>query len=112
MYFFKYRGIASGFIYAGAGVFGLACPSLIDMSLKAVDWRWTLRIVALFIFVFCLGSSFVIRPRHSTDDTRSHTSLNRKDFAFLKNRRFLIMAGAVLFQGLGFFVPNLFLQCK
>ncbi|KAI8580021.1 hypothetical protein K450DRAFT_238980 [Umbelopsis ramanniana AG] len=110
IYFFKYRGIASGFIYAGAGVFGLACPTLIDMSLKSIDWRWTLRIVALFVLVFCLGSSFVIRPRHSTDDARSYASLSRKDFAFIKNKRFLIMAGAVLFQGLGFFVPNLFIQ--
>lgn len=112
IYFFKYRGIASGFIYAGAGVFGLACPTLIDMSLKSIDWRWTLRIVALFVLVFCLGSSFVIRPRHSTDDARSYASLSRKDFAFIKNKRFLIMAGAVLFQGLGFFVPNLFIQRK
>ncbi|KAG2181836.1 hypothetical protein INT44_008652 [Umbelopsis vinacea] len=99
-----------GFIYAGAGVFGLACPTLIDMSLKSIDWRWTLRVVALFVLVFCLGSSFVIRPRHSTDDARSYASLSRKDFAFIKSKRFLIMAGAVLFQGLGFFVPNLFIQ--
>jgi len=111
MYFFKYRGIATGVVFAGAGVFGLISPTLIDMSLRAVGWRWTLRIVSLFILVLCLGSSFVIRPRYSADGhILGRGTLNRKDFGFIKNKRFLVMAAAVLFQAIGFFVPNLFIQ--
>ncbi|GAB5590144.1 hypothetical protein Unana1_05044 [Umbelopsis nana] len=111
MYFFKYRGIASGIIYAGAGMFGLVCPTLIDLSLRSIDWRWTLRIVALFVLVLCTGSCLAIRPRYSPDAAaRGHSTLDINDFAFIKNKRFLIMACAVLFQGIGFFVPNLFIQ--
>lgn len=111
MYFFKYRGIATGVIFAGAGVFGLISPQLIDLSLRTIDWRWTLRIVALFCLVLCLGSSFIIRPRYSPDAAaRNRGTLKLRDFSFITNKRFLVMAGAVLFQGIGFFVPNLFIQ--
>ncbi|KAM3578654.1 hypothetical protein VKS41_008854 [Umbelopsis sp. WA50703] len=61
--------------------------------------------------VFCLGASLIIRPRHSADSAaRTRTALNAKDFAFFKNRTFLVMAVAVFFQALGYFVPNLFIQ--
>ncbi|KAI8097611.1 major facilitator superfamily domain-containing protein [Halteromyces radiatus] len=111
MYWFKYRGIATGIIFAGAGVFGLICPIVVEKGLNALGFRWTLRIMALFVLVLCLGSCLVVRPRYAPDATRvKKLNISRKDFKFVTTSKFITLGLAVLFQAIGYFVPNLFIQ--
>ncbi|SAM00924.1 hypothetical protein [Absidia glauca] len=111
MYWFKYRGVATGIIFAGAGIFGLICPIVVEKGLNAIGFRWTLRIMALFVLVLCLGSSIVVRPRYAPDASTPKTlHLSRKDFGFIATKKFAVLASCVLFQGCAYFIPNLFIQ--
>lgn len=113
MWWFKYRGIATGIIFSGAGLMGLVTPIAIERSLAAVGFRWTLRILSLFTLVLCLGSSFAVRTRYLPDASGTmRVSFTGKDFRFLVSRKFIILGACVLFQGLGYFIPNLFIQRK
>ena len=113
MWWFKYRGIATGMIFSGAGLMGLVTPIAIERSLSAVGFRWTLRILSLFTLVLCLGSSFAVRTRYLPDASGTmRVSFTGKDFRFLTSRKFIILGACVLFQGLGYFIPNLFIQRK
>ncbi|CAO3628439.1 unnamed protein product [Cunninghamella blakesleeana] len=118
MYWYKYRGLATGIIFSGAGLFGIIFPIIIEKALKAIGFRWTLRIVAILVLIICLGSSIIIRPRHVPDannnnnnsNSNNNVGLSKGDFKFLSTKKFLILGLAVLFQGLGYFIPNLFIQ--
>ncbi|CAO3628587.1 unnamed protein product [Cunninghamella blakesleeana] len=112
MYWYKYRGLATGFIFTGAGVFGIIFPIIMEKALKAIGFRWTLRIVSLFVFTLCLGSCVIVRPRHTPDANapKKKFNLSKNDFKFLLTKKFLILGLAVLFQGLGYFIPNLYIQ--
>ncbi|KAI8073908.1 major facilitator superfamily domain-containing protein [Gongronella butleri] len=111
MWWFKYRGAATGVIFAGAGTFGLVCPILIEKLLATVDFRWTLRILGLVTLFMCLGSSFFVRPRHLPDAPKTKgLAFGTKDFRFLISSKFLVIGACILTQGLGFFIPNLFIQ--
>lgn len=113
MYWFKYRGVATGIIFAGAGIFGLICPIVVEKGLNAIGFRWTLRIMALFVLVLCLGSSIIVRPRYAPDASVPKTlHLSRKDFGFITTKKFAVLASSVLFQGCAYFIPNLFIQRK
>ncbi|CAO3643218.1 unnamed protein product [Cunninghamella echinulata] len=112
MYWYKYRGLATGFVFTGAGIFGLAFPIIMEKALKGIGFRWTLRIVAILVLVICLGSSIIVRPRYTPDATAPSKkfSLSRNDFKFLTTKKFIILGFCVLFQSLGYFIPNLFIQ--
>ncbi|KAI8580999.1 hypothetical protein K450DRAFT_198056 [Umbelopsis ramanniana AG] len=111
MWWFKYRGIATGIIFSGAGLMGLVTPIAIERSLAAVGFRWTLRILSLFTLVLCLSSSYAVRTRYLPDASGTmRVSFTGKDFRFLTSRKFIILGACVLFQGLGYFIPNLFIQ--
>ncbi|KAG2184006.1 hypothetical protein INT44_009017 [Umbelopsis vinacea] len=111
MWWFKYRGIATGIIFSGAGLMGLVTPIAIERSLAAVGFRWTLRILSLFTLVLCLSSSYAVRTRYLPDASGTmRVSFTGKDFRFLTSRKFVILGACVLFQGLGYFIPNLFIQ--
>ncbi|CAO3660887.1 unnamed protein product [Umbelopsis ramanniana] len=111
MWWFKYRGIATGIIFSGAGLMGLVTPIAIERSLAAVGFRWTLRILSLFTLVLCLGASFAVRTRYLPDASGTmRVMFTGKDFRFLTSRKFITLGACVLFQGLGYFIPNLFIQ--
>ncbi|ORX52401.1 MFS general substrate transporter [Hesseltinella vesiculosa] len=112
MWFFKRRGLATGLIFSGAGVFGLTAPIAIEKALATIGFRWTLRILALFTLVFSLGSTIMVRPRYMPDATKTkhRVQLSVKDFRFLISKKFLILGLSVLCQGIGYFLPNLFVQ--
>ncbi|KAG2178901.1 hypothetical protein INT43_001748 [Umbelopsis isabellina] len=111
MWWFKYRGIATGIIFSGAGLMGLVSPIAIEKLLATVGFRWTLRILGLFTLVLCLGSSATVRPRYLPDASGTvRVSFAAKDFGFLTTPKFIILGACVLFQGLGYFIPNLFIR--
>ncbi|CAO3628435.1 unnamed protein product [Cunninghamella blakesleeana] len=112
MYWYKYRGLATGIIFSGAGLFGIIFPIIIEKALKAIGFRWTLRIVAIVVFIICVGSSIIIRPRHVPDanNNNKNVGLSKNDFKFLSTKKFFILGLATLFQGLGYFIPSLFIQ--
>lgn len=113
MYWFKYRGVATGIIFAGAGIFGLICPIVVEKGLNTIGFRWTLRIMALFVLVLCLGSSIIVRPRYAPDASKpKQLHLSRKDFRFIMTKKFAVLSFCVFFQGLAYFIPNLFIQRK
>ncbi|ORZ08877.1 major facilitator superfamily domain-containing protein [Absidia repens] len=111
MYWFKYRGVATGIIYAGSGIFGLICPIAVEKGLNAIGFRWTLRVIALFALVLCFGSAVIIRPRYAPDaNVSKKLNLSKKDFKFIATKKFGVLGLCVFFQGLAYFIPNLFIQ--
>ncbi|KAI8059905.1 major facilitator superfamily domain-containing protein [Gongronella butleri] len=111
MWWFQYRGIATGIIFSGAGVIGLISPIAIERMLSTMGFRWTLRVLGIVVAALCFSACLLVRPRYLPDASRPmRVSFTTKDFYFLKTRKFIILGACVLFQGMGYFLPTFFIQ--
>ncbi|KAG0000151.1 hypothetical protein BGZ65_004605, partial [Modicella reniformis] len=62
-YFVKHRGLAIGIAVSGTGLGGFALAPLTNALIDMVDIFWTLRILAIVIFVVCGGASMLIAEK-------------------------------------------------
>ncbi|KAK3068029.1 hypothetical protein LTR53_014714 [Teratosphaeriaceae sp. CCFEE 6253] len=114
-WFVDKRGLAYGILFGASGVTGLVIPVTIDWLLERYGFRTALRVYAIAIVVLSGPGLFLIHPRmpvsnHAKTATRNrdHTVL-RTMRSFATSLHFLIMAAAIFVQGLGFFLPNIYI---
>ena len=108
------RGMAYGILFASSGVSGLIIPLAIDWVLEGFGFRTALRVYAVATVVLSGPGLLLIRPRHPTSPQvlagkSSQVGAVKALTPFATNMHFLLFAGAVFFQGLGFFIPNIFI---
>ncbi|KAL5631395.1 hypothetical protein ACGC1H_007046 [Rhizoctonia solani] len=111
MYVFEWfkerRGLANGLIFAGTGLGGVVLPFVVEKLLISYGLRTTFIALAISYAIllsaslpFVKGrlppSSFIIPQQHS-------------DWSFLWNPEFLILFAGNFLQGLGNFVPGIWL---
>ncbi|CAE6430123.1 unnamed protein product [Rhizoctonia solani] len=111
MYVFEWfqerRGLANGLIFSGTGVGGVILPFVVEKLLVSYGLRTTFIALAVgyalllaaslpFVKGRLPPSSFIIPQQHS-------------DWSFLRNPEFLVLFAGNFLQGLGNFVPGIWL---
>ncbi|KAH7103725.1 MFS general substrate transporter [Auriculariales sp. MPI-PUGE-AT-0066] len=103
------RGLAMGILFSGTGIGGIAMPFVIDEMLRTLGQRWTFLILAAS-FVGLLVPCFVfIKPRLPAVPSNTRTRTRLIDVSFLRNGAFWPLFVCSTLQGLGNFVPGIYL---
>ncbi|UNI19303.1 hypothetical protein JDV02_005495 [Purpureocillium takamizusanense] len=105
-WFVHRRGLAYGVLYAGGGVAGAALPFALERLLALHGHRVTLRAVALAQLAGLVPGLLLLRPRLPPAGT---AALRAVDVAFLRRPLFWAFAASNFCQGLGYFIPSLWL---
>lgn len=105
-WFVKKRGLAIGILFGASGVSGLVLPFILEALLERFGFRTTLRVYAVAIFIISGPGFLWLKPRIPP---RKMKIQPRADFTFFGNKHFYFFAVGIMFQGLGFFLPNTFL---
>lgn len=100
------KGMAFGLISASSGVTGAFMPFIIESLLNKYGYRTTLRACAVAMTVFTAPLIPLFKGRLPAAES---SALARTNWDFLKRPLFWIYASSVLIQGLGFFLPAVFL---
>ncbi|KAL8790614.1 MAG: hypothetical protein Q9213_000461 [Squamulea squamosa] len=105
-WFVRRKGLAFGMMWAGTGVSGVVLPFIMSGLLTRFGFRITLRAYAVALVVLALPLLYFVRPRLPL----AQTSLQRRlDLNFLRTSIFWIPQAANIVQGLGYFIPNIYL---
>lgn len=105
-WFIARRGIAYGVMFAGGGFSGVGFPFLLELLLSKYGHKTTLRAVAVSIAVSTLPLLPLLKSRLPV----SHGgALRGLDVSFLKQPLFYFFAFSNLFQGLGYYIPGIYL---
>lgn len=105
-WFIRRKGLAFGMMWAGTGVSGVVLPFIMSALLTRFGFRTTLRAYAVALIVLALPLLYFIRPRLPL----AQTSLQRRlDLSFLRTTAFWIPQSANVAQGLGYFIPGIYL---
>jgi len=106
-WFVERRGIAYGIMFGGTGVSGLILPIMFEKLLASTGLATTLRIWGVIILGLTAPAIyFLIKGRLPISRVPIAA---RYDFSFFKNRLFLFVAFSNLLQGLGYFIPGIYL---
>lgn len=100
------KGMAFGLLSASSGLTGIFMPSIIDLLLRNYGYRTTLRACAVALVILTAPLIPLFKSRLPAS---RNTSLARIDLSLLKRPLFWVYGSAVLIQGLGFFLPVVFL---
>lgn len=108
------RGLAYGILFAASGVSGSIIPFALDWMLETYGFRTALRAYGIAIVVLSGPGLFLIQHRlppskHANPEEKPRMMFAEALKPLRSNRHFFLFSGAVLFQGLGFFVPNIFI---
>ncbi|KAK6413537.1 hypothetical protein LTR95_017845 [Oleoguttula sp. CCFEE 5521] len=109
-WFDKQRGVVYGVLFSASGVAGLGQPAFLNWMLRTFDFKITFRVYALAIVCVSGPGLFLIRsrdvPRRPLIPTNALTSLR----PVVKLLQFQLIAFAVFVQGLGFFIPRIYIN--
>ena len=108
------RGLSYGILFASSGVSGLVIPLALNYLLERFGFRIALRVYAIVMIVLSGPGLLLIRPRQTTSRHALGAEKPQIDAVealrpFLTDAHFLLLAAAVFLQGLGFFIPNIFI---
>jgi MFS family permease len=108
-WFVQRKGMAFGVICASSGAGGVVIPFVMDWILRNYGFRTALRSWAVIFVVLTTPALFFMKPRLPV---RHHvnTGPQRIELGYLKSRTFWILQGANIIQGLGYFLPSVFLS--
>ncbi|KAK0942070.1 hypothetical protein LTR29_006315 [Friedmanniomyces endolithicus] len=113
-WFVERRGLAYGVLFGASGVSGMVIPVVVGWMLERYGFRVALRVYAGVTVVVSGPGLLLIRPRGRA--TREMAMVARKSRTvyevlrpFATNFHFYIMAAAAFVQGLGFFIPNIYI---
>ncbi|KAH8667008.1 monocarboxylate transporter [Xylariales sp. PMI_506] len=105
-WFVRRRGLAYGILFAGGGFSGAGLPFALQALLTRYGYRVTLRAFAIAQFALVAPVLPLIKSRLPPS---SHSALRRIDIGFLSQPLFYCFALSNLFQGLGYYIPSLYL---
>ncbi|KAK5154627.1 hypothetical protein LTR04_006002, partial [Oleoguttula sp. CCFEE 6159] len=118
-WFVRKRGLAYGILFGASGISGLFIPFVVEALLRRFGFRIALRLYAIATVVISGPSTvFMIKPRLSSSPSSPHASAqptrttSRRGAArteLVGNVQLYFFALAIFLQGLGFFIPNIFL---
>ncbi|KAJ4360058.1 uncharacterized protein N0V89_000617 [Didymosphaeria variabile] len=100
------RGFAYGATMAGLGLSGAVLPIVLQWLLDSYGFRTTLRVCALSVVALNLPILFFFKPRLPISQTTQSRSF---DMTFWKTSSFLIFQSGSILQGLGYFLPTIYL---
>ncbi|KAJ3913037.1 MFS general substrate transporter [Lentinula edodes] len=100
------KGMANGVIYSGTGVGGVITPFVVETLLNRYGRRTTLLSLAVAFLILSIPCLPFIKPRVPVAHVVDIRSINTK---FLRFSPFWILFAANIFQGLGSFLPSLYL---
>ncbi|KAK2593239.1 hypothetical protein QQS21_009079 [Conoideocrella luteorostrata] len=100
------KGLAFGIMLAGTGLGGTILPIVTEQLLAAYDFRTTLRALAIAIVVLSGPFVYYMKPRLPPSSAPLRSKINIR---FMKSPAFVSLQTCNIFQGLGFFLPPLFL---
>ncbi|KAF2443009.1 MFS general substrate transporter [Karstenula rhodostoma CBS 690.94] len=100
------RGFAYGATMAGLGLSGAILPVVLQWLLDSYGFRTTLRVCALSIVALNLPVLFFFKPRLPLSQT---TQSREFDMSFWTCSNFLIFQSGNILQGLGYFLPAIYL---
>ena len=107
------RGFAYGVLFASSGASGIIIPTVLDWMLERYGFRTALRTYGVMIVLISGPGLFLIQhrqpPRLERYNGKAAMSTRDALRLFAKNYHFWSLATAVFLQGLGFFIPNLFI---
>ncbi|KAL1800306.1 hypothetical protein ACET3X_000648 [Alternaria dauci] len=104
-WFIRRKGLAFGIMWAGTGLGGIVVPLLLQLLLNSYGFRTALRIWTIVLFIVGLPLTFFLKPRLPVPATNR----SRITFTFLTNRSFWVLQIGNIMQGLGFFIPSIYL---
>lgn len=110
-WFMKRRGLAYGVMFAGTGISGLFLPLIFEKLLTSYGHATALRAWSVAMILLTAPALYFCKTRIPSS-SHSSAAVRRKqtmDFSFLKSRVFHILALANLCQGLGYFLPGIYL---
>ena len=105
-WFIKKKGMAFGMMWAGTGVSGIVLPFIMSELLSKFGFRTTLRAYGVVSVLLASPLLFFIRPRLPLAQAQSHRQLDMK---FLRSSVFWIPQTCNIIQGLGYFIPTIYL---
>ncbi|KAE9408727.1 MFS general substrate transporter [Gymnopus androsaceus JB14] len=100
------RGLANGILFSGASAGGVFAPFVIEALLVKYGQKATLLSIAIFLSIFIAPCFLFLKPRLPVAKVVSSPQLNLQ---FLHSRVFWILFVANIIQGLGNFIPYLYL---
>ncbi|KAL1301816.1 hypothetical protein AAFC00_006004 [Neodothiora populina] len=107
-WFVQRKGIAFGVICAGGGAAGLAIPFVMEWVLNSYGFRTALRVWAIVVVVL---TTPILYHNKGRLPVRPHTSSapQRIEWRFVKTAPFWILQVASIVQGLGYFLPSIYI---
>ncbi|KAK2612603.1 hypothetical protein QQS21_001375 [Conoideocrella luteorostrata] len=105
-WFVKRKGLAYGIMWSGTGLAGFSLPLLLEFFLHRYGFRTTLRIWACALFILTMPLAFFIKPRLPQTAT---THIKPFKLGFALTRTFMLHQLENIIQGLGFFLPGIYL---
>ncbi|KAL8810043.1 MAG: hypothetical protein Q9200_002899 [Gallowayella weberi] len=108
-WFVNRKGLALGVFFAGTGVGGVVIPIVMNWALHKWSASTALRIWAVALLVLTAPLIYFIKPRLPVPADHKATRNQRLDFNFLKQPVFWFMEIGNVAQGIGYFIPTVFL---
>ncbi|KAF5024850.1 hypothetical protein F66182_3089 [Fusarium sp. NRRL 66182] len=107
-WFIQRKGLAYGIMWSGSGGGGFAIPLILQRLLSIWGCRTTLRIWAVALFVVMAPAVYFIKPRLPISAS-SHSKGYTYSLGFVFDRTSVLYASANLVEGIGYFLPPIFL---
>ncbi|KAK3937040.1 putative MFS monocarboxylate transporter [Diplogelasinospora grovesii] len=106
-WFIQRKGIAYGTVWAGAGASGIAIPLTMEWILRTWGFRTALRTWAVVTIILTTPALIFMKPR--LPDQHADMGPKKVDLSFLKSPAFWMLQLGNIIQGLGYFMPSLYL---
>ena len=105
-WFIQRKGLAFGVMWAGTGLAGLVLPFVMSWGLTTFGFRAIIRAWAILFVLLTAPFIYYVKPRLPVPRTSgpSHVS-----FTFLGTRIFWVLQTGNIIQGLGYFIPSVYL---
>jgi MFS family permease len=107
-WFIARKGFAFGVMWAGTGTSGIIVPFIMSWGLSTYGFRTMLRVWALTLLILSSPLIYYVKPRiplsHPSASIRRRTSLE-----FLAKPTFWFLQASNILEGLGFFIPGIYL---
>ncbi|KAF2100280.1 MFS general substrate transporter [Rhizodiscina lignyota] len=108
-WFVQRKGLAFGVMWAGTGASGIFIPYFLAWGLDRYGFRTILRAWGVACFVFLAPMMLLVKPRIPLTLSSSETTMRRFDWRFVLTPAFIIFQIQNIFQGMGYFIPGIYL---
>ncbi|KAL1610737.1 hypothetical protein SLS60_002407 [Paraconiothyrium brasiliense] len=109
-WFIRRKGLAFGIMWAGTGTSGMLVPLLMTWLLEDYGFRTALRIWAIISAILLFPSLIYLKGRLPVQRPTRGVALRRRlDLNFCKTGMFCVLMTGNVIQGLGYFIPSIYL---